>query len=75
MDEDRTQPENEAPIEERFATPLDTTLFQLDDEVYAEFKALLAAPPEPSDALRELLRAKAPWDRSGRQVEQWSVEA
>lgn len=39
---------------------LDQVYFRLDDEAYAEFMALLDAPPAPTPELRELLNAKAP---------------
>ena len=41
---------------------LDQTFFQLDEEAFARFTAMLDAPPEPSDALRELMQTKAPWE-------------
>ena len=41
---------------------LDRTFFQLDDDAYARFSALLDAPAAPSDTLRDLLRRKAPWE-------------
>jgi uncharacterized protein (DUF1778 family) len=40
---------------------LDQTFFQLDEEAFARFTAMLDDPPAPSDALRELLRSKPPW--------------
>lgn len=42
---------------------LDQTYFGLSEAAYAEFKALLDAPPVVSDRLRRTLAAKAPWDR------------
>ena len=41
---------------------LDRTYFQLDDEAFARFSAMLDAPRPPSDALRTLLRGRAPWE-------------
>jgi uncharacterized protein (DUF1778 family) len=42
---------------------LDQRLFLLGDSEYAQFVALLDAPVEPSDALKKLLAAPAPWER------------
>ena len=42
---------------------LDQRLFLLDDSDYERFVALLDAPAEPSDALKKLLAASAPWER------------
>lgn len=41
---------------------LDRTVFTLDAHAFAEFEAMLDAPPAPSDALRKLLSSKAPWE-------------
>jgi uncharacterized protein (DUF1778 family) len=41
---------------------LDRTFFQLDDDAYSRFSEMLDAPTAPSDALRNLLRRKAPWE-------------
>lgn len=41
--------------------PLDDVVFHLSEEAFAEFVALLDAPPEPTDALRSLLSTKPPW--------------
>lgn len=41
---------------------LDQTFFQLDEEAFARFSAMLDAPREPTDALRKLLRTPAPWE-------------
>lgn len=41
--------------------PLDDVVFHLTEEAFAEFVALLDAPPEPTDALRSLLSTKPPW--------------
>jgi uncharacterized protein (DUF1778 family) len=39
---------------------LDQVYFQLDEDAFDRFNALLDAPP--TDALRTLLNTKAPWD-------------
>jgi len=41
---------------------LDRTVFTLDEQAFAEFEALLDAPPAPTEALRQLLLSKAPWE-------------
>ena len=41
---------------------IDRTFFQLDDDAYARFSAMLDAPAAPSDELRNLLRRKPPWE-------------
>ena len=41
---------------------LDQTFFALDSERMAAFRALLDNPPAPSDRLRRLLNAPAPWE-------------
>ncbi len=41
---------------------LDRRFFELGDDAHARFVALLDAPPRPSQALRSLLGAKAPWE-------------
>ena len=41
---------------------LDRTVFTLDEQAFAEFEAMLDAPPAPTDALRNLLTSKAPWE-------------
>ena len=41
---------------------LDQTYFALDAEKMAAFQAMLDNPPAPSDRLRRLLNAPAPWD-------------
>ncbi len=42
---------------------LDQTYFGLSEDMFAEFQALLDAPPNVSDRLRRTLSVKAPWDR------------
>ena len=41
---------------------LDQTYFALDSEKMAAFQAMLDNPPPPSDRLRRLLNAPAPWE-------------
>ena len=41
---------------------LDQTYFALDTEKMAACQALLDSPPAPTDRLRRLLTAPAPWD-------------
>lgn len=40
---------------------LDQRVFMLDSEQSATLADILADPPKANDALRDLLRAKAPW--------------
>ena len=42
---------------------LDRRLFALDSDAYDAFLAVLDAPPPPSDRLRALMAAKAPWEK------------
>lgn len=42
--------------------PLDRTFFALAPEAFDRFNALLDAPPAPTEALRQLLLRKAPWE-------------
>ena len=44
---------------------LDQTYFALDSERMAAFQVLLDNPPAPSDRLRRLLNASAPWEAQG----------
>lgn len=41
---------------------LDQTYFSLDAEKMAAFLAMLDNPPAPTDRLRRLLNASAPWE-------------
>jgi uncharacterized protein (DUF1778 family) len=41
---------------------LDQTIFTVSPEVYAEFLARLDASPQPSEKLKRMMNAKAPWD-------------
>ncbi len=40
----------------------DRTLFVVDAETYARFKAALDAPPRPNKKLLRTMRRPAPWD-------------
>ena len=40
----------------------DRAFFQLDDEAFSRFDAMLDAPPVPSTELRRLLGTRAPWE-------------
>ena len=42
---------------------LDQKVFDLDDERYQAFIAILDNPPPPSEALIELMNRKAPWQK------------
>jgi uncharacterized protein (DUF1778 family) len=42
---------------------LDQKLFLLDDKQYQDFLSLLDEPPKPTEELRKLLSAKAPWEK------------
>jgi len=42
---------------------LDRRLFQMDNETYQAFEALLNAPVKDNPALRKLLNSKAPWEK------------
>ena len=41
---------------------LDQRLFVLDEEAFAHFVHTLDDPPEPSEALRELMTRPSPWE-------------
>ncbi len=41
---------------------LNQTYFALDAETMAAFQAILDSPPAPTDRLRRLLNAPAPWE-------------
>lgn len=43
-------------------TLLDTTLLLVDGPTFDRFKALLDAPAQPNERLRELMHRRAPWD-------------
>ena len=42
---------------------LDQRFFALDEQRYRAFMAILDEPPPPTEALRELLNRKAPWQK------------
>ncbi len=42
-------------------TLLDVTLLLVDGATFDRFKALLDAPAQPNERLRELMRRRAPW--------------
>jgi uncharacterized protein (DUF1778 family) len=42
---------------------LDQRLFSLDGDQYRDFLNLLDEPPKPTEELRKLLTAKAPWEK------------
>ena len=42
---------------------LDNHVFLVDQEQWQRLITVLAAPAQPSEALRHLLAAKAPWER------------
>jgi uncharacterized protein (DUF1778 family) len=42
---------------------LDQKLFSLDENQYQDFINLLDEPPKPTEELRKLLSAKAPWGK------------
>jgi uncharacterized protein (DUF1778 family) len=43
-------------------TLLDRTIFWVSPEAYAEFLALLDAPPQPNERLRKTMQTRAPWE-------------
>lgn len=43
---------------------LDRVNFSLTDEQYRELEAIFDAPAPPNDALRELARRPAPWEKA-----------
>lgn len=42
---------------------LDQAFFSLDAEAWDRFNAILDAPPPPNEALKALMRKKAPWEK------------
>lgn len=42
---------------------LDQAFFTVDNSTFTQFQALLAQPLPPTEALRRLLKTKAPWDK------------
>jgi uncharacterized protein (DUF1778 family) len=45
-------------------TLLERTIFWTSPEAYAEFLALLDAPPQPNERLRKTMQTSAPWDKA-----------
>lgn len=43
---------------------LDRTVFVVSPERYAEFLAMLEAPPQPNERLRQTMQATPPWDKA-----------
>ena len=43
-------------------TLLDRTIFWVSPQAYAEFLALLDAPPQPNERLRKTIQTPAPWE-------------
>lgn len=43
---------------------LDQTFFALDADAFAQFQAMLDAPPQPNERLRRFLNEKSPWDQA-----------
>jgi uncharacterized protein (DUF1778 family) len=44
-------------------TLLDRTIFRVSPEAYAEFLAILDAPPQPNERLKKTMQTPAPWDQ------------
>ena len=44
-------------------TLLERTIFWASPEAYAEFIALLDAPPQPNERLRKTMQTTPPWDK------------
>jgi uncharacterized protein (DUF1778 family) len=60
---DRTQFVLDAATREATDVLLDQRYFQLNAAAFAEFNAVLDAPPAKNARLRELLSKRAPWER------------
>jgi uncharacterized protein (DUF1778 family) len=43
-------------------TLLERTIFLASPEAYAEFIAILDAPPQPNERLRKTMQTSAPWE-------------
>ena len=54
----------EAACERAKSVVLDQVFFTLDAEKFAQFAALLDAPPAPNPGLERLMAVKPPWDTS-----------
>lgn len=46
------------------AVVLDQVFFTLSEEKFAQFMAMLDAPPKPNPGLERLMAVKAPWERA-----------
>lgn len=44
-------------------TLLERTIFQVTPEAYAEFIALLDAPPQPNERLSKTMQTTPPWEK------------
>ena len=53
----------EAACREAKSVLLDQCYFQLDDEAFKRFTAMLDAPPTDNPGLTRLLKTKAPWEK------------
>jgi uncharacterized protein (DUF1778 family) len=53
----------EAACREAESVLLDRRYFNLDEESFQRFTAMLDAPPKSNPRLARLLRTKAPWDK------------
>lgn len=42
---------------------LDRSVIPVSEKAYAEFKALLDAPPQPNERLRKSMQTPAPWEK------------
>jgi uncharacterized protein (DUF1778 family) len=42
---------------------LDQTFFSLDKDAFAQFQAMLDAPPTPTERLTRFLKSTSPWDK------------
>jgi uncharacterized protein (DUF1778 family) len=53
----------EAACREAESVLLDRRYFNLEDEAFRRFMAMLDAPPKSNPRLARLLKTKAPWDK------------
>lgn len=58
----RTEFVLEAASREAETVLLDRKVFMLDDAAWAEFEAMLNAPPHANERLKRLMSTRAPWD-------------
>lgn len=52
----------EAACDKARAVVLDQVFFQLEDDRFRQFTALLDAPPRPNPGIERLMAVTAPWD-------------